>query len=123
MTYLYLCNLTDIPTGSDYRMIAENCDYWQGRSLIETKQPLDLELAPDTYPNGISTSTEGCIATWEVKQAEILPDLEDAVRNVNINANARPVETLQELLKQAPLDNAVNLYNCDGTIRVEKVVD
>ena len=123
MTYIYLCKFTDIPIGSEYRMIAENCDYWQGRCLIETKQPLDLELAPDTYPNGVSTSTDGCVATWEVKQAEVLPDLIETAQNVAINAFNRPVETMQALLEVAPIDNVVGLYNADGTIRIAKVGD
>lgn len=53
----------------------------------------------------------------------MLPDLAESVMNVNINAMNRPVETMQELLKQAPLDSAVNLYNSDGVKRVEKVAE
>ena len=121
---LYLTNITDLPVDTEYRILAENCEYWNGLSLIETKQTIDgLTIAPTEYPNGVSTNPEGCIAQWEKKKAPVLPDLEKAVADVNANANARPVETLQELLKQAPLDSAVNLYNCDGTIRVEKVGD
>lgn len=120
---LYLATIDQLPIDADYRVLAYDCAYWNGLSLIETKLPIDgLDHAPETYPNGVSTSPEGCIAPWEKKEAPILPDLEKAVADVNMNANARPVETLQELLKQAPLDNAVNLYNCDGTIRVEKVL-
>jgi len=119
---LYLANVSDLPIDTEYRVLAENREYWNGLSLIETKQPIEgLQIAPEVYPNGVSTDPEGCIALWEKKEAPILPDLEKAVADVNINANARPVETLQELLKQAPLDNAVNLYNCDGVQRVEKV--
>ena len=120
---LYLTNITDLPVDTEYRILAENCKYWNGLCLIETKHPIDgLQIAPDTYPNGVSTDSEGCIAQWEKKEAPILPHLEKAVADVNANANARPVETLQELLKQAPLDSAVNLYNCDGVQRVEKVI-
>lgn len=119
---LYIANVADLPMDTEYRLLAENCEYWNGLSLIETKHPIDgLQIAPESYPNGVSTDPKGCIAPWEIKKAPILPDLEKAVADVNLNANARPVETLNELLKQAPLDNAVNLYNCDGIQRVEKV--
>ena len=121
---LYLANIADLPIDTEYRLLAENCEYWNGLSLIETKQPIDgLQIAPDTFPNGVSTSTEGCVIEWERKKPMELPDLEKAISDVNINAMNRPVETLQELLKQAPLDSAVNLYNSDGIKRVEKVVD
>jgi hypothetical protein len=122
---LYLTNVADLPIGIDYRVLGESLPYWDNLSLIEVKEAIEgLRIAPDIFPNGEPTTpTEDCVTVWEIKKAETLPDLEEAVRNVNINANNRPVETLQELLKQAPLDNAVNLYNCDGTIRVEKVID
>lgn len=121
---LYLANVADLPIDTEYRVLAYDCDYWNGLCLIETKQAIDgLTIAPTEYPNGVSTDPEGCIAPWEKKEAPILPDLTQSVANVNANAFVRPVETLNELLKQASLDNAVNLYNCDGTIRVEKVAD
>lgn len=121
---LYLANVADLPINTEYRLLAENCEYWNGLSLIETKQLIDgLQIAPDTFPNGVSTDPEGCLTEWERKKPMELPDLAESVANVNINAMNRPVETMQELLKQASLDSAVNLYNSDGVKRVEKVVD
>lgn len=126
---LYLANVADLPIDTEYRVLAENCDYWDGLSLIETKQPIDgLRIAPDTYLNGETTDPYAsieypCIAEWQIKKPVELPDLEKAISDVNINAMNRPVETMQELLKQAPLDSAINLYNSDGIKRVEKVVD
>lgn len=125
---LYLANVADLPIGCEYRVLADTCEYWNGLSLIETKQPIDgLQIAPDTFPNGVTTNPYAsveypCLATWEIKKAQALPDLEQSVDNMNTNAFARPVETMNMLLSKAGIDNAVNLYNSDGIKRVEKVV-
>ena len=63
---LYLVKtINEIPDGMEYRMLGENLDYWDNKNLIETKEKNDsLEIAPDTFPNGVSTDPHNCIAEW-----------------------------------------------------------
>jgi len=63
---LYLVkSIDEIPIGTEYRILGENLDYWDGKHLVETKEELkDLEVAPDTFPNGVSTDPQNCIVEW-----------------------------------------------------------
>jgi hypothetical protein len=71
-------------------------------------------IIPDTW------ILSGCITGPTPQPEPDLPDLEETARNVAVNAFTRPVETMQALLEQAPIDNAIALYNSDGVIRIVK---
>jgi len=118
----YLVNINDIPFDIEYRLLAENCDYWNGLSLIETRENIDnLQSAPECFPNGEPVSSVGCIVPFEKRKPIELPDLTQTAQNMAINAFNRPIETMRSLLAVAPIDNVVGLYNSDGVQRIAKV--
>jgi len=63
---LYFCSdVTALPAGTRYRLLADRRDLFGGNVVIELESDIGLEPAPDTYPNGVNILT-GCGAPWEV---------------------------------------------------------
>lgn len=74
---LYLVkSLDELPEGTEYRVLGESLQYWENKSLVETKVEIDgLEIAPERFPNGVTTDPYDdddypCIVPWEVKCGE-----------------------------------------------------
>jgi hypothetical protein len=98
-----ISNISEIPLGTEYRVIGQDCPWWSGKSLIETQETIKgLEIAPDKYPNGVPTDPKGCIADWklhkpEKTEEEIVAEVSEAVAKVKEIAVKYPTKVSADL--------------------------